>query len=99
MRDTAQLQALRPKKIEIEEPSIPVTDEIGMVVNESIPMVEIDVLQKEKKAEKFSFMNLWRHGVVVITTAQLHLNKPEFRFCTGSNLAGGMSEIRDDEDL
>ena len=99
MRDTAQLQALRPTKIEIEEPSITVTDEIGMVVNESIPVVETDVLQKEKKAEKFSFMRLWRHGVVVITTAQLHLNKPEFRFCTGSNLAGGISETRDDKDL
>ena len=30
------------------------------------------------------------HGVVVITTAQLHSTKPELRFCTGSNSAGGV---------
>ena len=38
-------------------------------------------------------------GVVVITTAQLHSTKPELRFCTGSNPARGVSEIRDGEDL
>ena len=27
--------------------------------------------------------HLWFCGVVVITTAQLHLTKPELRFCTG----------------
>ena len=27
---------------------------------------------------------LWRRGVVVITTAQLHAIKPELRFCAGS---------------
>ena len=42
---------------------------------------------------------IWRHGVVVITTAQLHSTKPELRFCTGSNPAGGMSEICYGEDL
>ena len=41
----------------------------------------------------------WRRGVVVITTAQIHSKKPELRFCTGSNPTGGLSEIRDDEDL
>ena len=44
-------------------------------------------------------INWWRHGVVVITTTQLHSTKPEFRFCAGSNPAHGMSEIRDGEDL
>ena len=39
------------------------------------------------------------HGVVVITTAQLHSTKPELRFCAGSNPARGVSEIRDGEDL
>ena len=34
-----------------------------------------------------------------ITNAKLHSTKPELRFCAGSNLARGMSEIRDDEDL
>ena len=43
--------------------------------------------------------SLWRRGVVVITTAQLHSSKPEHRFCTGSNPARGVSEIRDGEDL
>ena len=42
---------------------------------------------------------LWRRGVVVITTAQLHSTKPELRFCTGSNPVHGVSEIRDSEDL
>ena len=42
---------------------------------------------------------LWRCGVVVITTAQLHSTKPELRFCAGSNPARGVSEIRDGEDL
>ena len=88
-RHITRLQALRPKKIEAEEPSI--TDEIDMVVNESIPMFEIEVaelnklkqetesyraeinkrneeiyglrhqkevLEKEKEAQKFNFMNL-----------------------------------------
>ena len=44
-------------------------------------------------------LNHWRHGVVVITTAQLHSAKPELRFCTGSNPAWGMLETRDGEDL
>ena len=35
---------------------------------------------------------LWRRGVVVITTTQLHSTKPELRLC-------GESEIRDGEDL
>ena len=43
--------------------------------------------------------NLWRRGVVVITTAQRHSTKPELRFCAGSNPARGVSEIRDGEDL
>ena len=36
---------------------------------------------------------------LLITTAQLHLTKPELRFCAGSNPARGVSEICDDEDL
>ena len=39
------------------------------------------------------------HGVVVITTAELHSTKPELRFCAGSNPACGMSEIHDGQDL
>ena len=39
------------------------------------------------------------HGIVVITTAQLHSTKPELRFCTGSSPACSMSGIQDSEDL
>ena len=42
---------------------------------------------------------LWRHGLVAITTAQLHSTNPELRFCTGSSPARGVSEIRNGDDL
>ena len=42
---------------------------------------------------------MWRRGVVVITTAQLHSAKPKLRFCAGSNPPRGVSEFRDGEDL
>ena len=42
---------------------------------------------------------VWRRGVVVINTAQLHSSKPELRFCAGSNPGRGVLEIRDSEDL
>ena len=42
---------------------------------------------------------LWRRGVVVITTSQLHSIKSELRFCRGSNPPRAVSEIRDGEDL
>ena len=45
------------------------------------------------------FLNMWRCGVVAITTAHLHLTKPELRFCAGSNPARGLLEIRDGEDI
>ena len=40
----------------------------------------------------------WCCGVMVINM-HIHSTKPELRFCTGSNLAHGVSEIHDDEDL
>ena len=43
------------------------------------------------------WLQLWRRGEVVITTAQLHSTKPELRLCAGSNPARGVSEIRDGE--
>ena len=47
-----------------------------------------------------TYKTLWRHGVVVITTAQLPSTKPEFRFCTASNPnTCGESEICDGENL
>ena len=41
----------------------------------------------------------WRRGAVVITAAQLHSTKPNFRLCAGSNPARGVSEIGNGEDL
>ena len=38
-------------------------------------------------------------GEVVIITAQLHLTKPEFRFCASSNPARCVPEICDGENL
>ena len=46
-----------------------------------------------------TLLKMWRRGVVVITTAQLHSTKPELRFCAGSNPARAVSEIRDGEDI
>ena len=43
--------------------------------------------------------SLWCRGVVIITTAQLYSTKPELRFCTGSFLGRGMSDIHNGEDL
>ena len=45
------------------------------------------------------YTRLWRRGVVVITTAEIHSTKPELRFCAGSNRAGDVSEIGDGEGL
>ena len=42
---------------------------------------------------------LWHHGMVVNTTAQLNLAKPELRFCAGSNPARSMSKICNGENL
>ena len=38
---------------------------------------------------KINTILIWCHGVVVITTAQLHLKKPEPTFCLGSNPTHG----------
>ena len=46
-----------------------------------------------------TFFILWRRGVVVITTAQLHSTELELRFCAGSSPARGVPEIRDGENL
>ena len=46
-----------------------------------------------------TILSSWHHGVVVITTTELHSTKPWLRFCTGSNPACGMSEICDGKDL
>ena len=55
-----------------------------------------DVLQR--RLENILKM-MWRRGVVVFTTAQLHSAKPKLRFCASSNPARGVPEIRDGEDL
>ena len=41
----------------------------------------------------YTTLYLWRRGVVVITTAQLHSVKPELTFCTGLDPARGLSLV------
>ena len=54
------------------------------------------ILQKLAPIKKY----MSRGRVVVsIATAQLHLTKPELRFCAGSNRARGVSKFRDVEEL
>ena len=43
--------------------------------------------------------HLWCRGLLAISTVKLHWNKPELRFCAGSNHACSVSEIRDGEDI
>ena len=64
-------------------------------------MFNADRMLKTKLLVKYAIylLKVWRRGVVVITTAQLHSTKPELRLCAGSNPAHGVSEIRDGEDL
>ena len=53
----------------------------------------------ESSMTEMSTIYQWRRGPVVITTAQFHSTKPELRFCARSNPTGGVSEIREGEDL
>ena len=55
------------------------------------------ILYQDETAKRV--FTLWRRGVVVITSAQLHLTKPELRLCAGSNPARGVLEICDGENL
>ena len=50
---------------------------------------------KEKRRKKKTEKNYGDKSY----SAQLHLTKPELRFCAGSNPACGVLEIRDGEDL
>ena len=62
--------------------------------------VIVTLITDSKNNLSLSFLiALWRRGVVVITTAQLHSTKSELRFCAGSNPGRGVSEIRDGEDF
>ena len=54
---------------------------------------------KHSEQETYNHGYKWHRGIVVITTAQLHSNKPELKFCAGSKPARGVPEIRDGEDL
>ena len=53
----------------------------------------------QKTGKDANFKKSWRHDVVVITIAQLHSTKPEFRFWTGSNPTRRLSEISNGENL
>ena len=67
----------------------------GLGLENSIAKYKKSFLKKHKKY----FGLRCRHGVVVITTAQLHSKNPEFGFCTGSNPACSKSEIQDGRNL
>ena len=56
------------------------------------------VMKKVENAISWTYV-MWRFGVVIVTTAQLHSTKAELRFCAGSNPACSVLEIRDGEDL
>ena len=65
-------------------------------------VVKYDIVSSSKSKVQFNILSVkifWRRGVVVITTAQFHSTKPGLRFCTGSNPAHSLLEIRDGEDL
>ena len=64
-----------------------------------IPKNESFNITRHKPDINESFNAMWRRGVVVIGTGQLHLTKPELRFCAASTPAPSVSEIRDDENL
>ena len=52
------------------------------------------IFQFQKTINKYNYgVQSWHRGLVVITAVQLHLTKPELRFCAGSNPARGVSEI------
>ena len=61
--------------------------------------LSINVIIVQLKTIPFVIGKMLRHGVVVITTAQLHSTKPELRFYAGSNPAYSVPEICDGEDL
>ena len=63
--------------------------------NETKKMSE-DV-NKTKKPHKI--VNIFEKTLKFNEQKQLHSTKPELRFCAGSNLARGVLEIRDGEDL
>ena len=45
------------------------------------------------------YVTFWSSGAVVVTGAQFHSTKTEFRFCVGPNPVRCLPEIRDGEDL
>ena len=68
---------------------------------EKLPSLLFDKIPlKEKiKTEVNDNVTKWRRGVAVTTSAQVHSNKPELRFCAGLSPAHGEWEIRDGEHL
>ena len=57
------------------------------------------IMENDPNLKRNWLVILWHHGIVVITTAEIHLTKPELRFCADSNRARGVSEVRHGEDL
>ena len=55
--------------------------------------IELNSGPKKGAPAAISHLPLWRRGVMVINTVQLHSSKPELRFCACSNPARGVSEM------
>ena len=68
-------------------------DEMGYVFSFSSPITSPN--ENTSKQPEL----LWRRSVLVITTEKLHFTKPILRFCPGSNLALGVLEVCDGENL
>ena len=81
------------RKLQRQQPYLKVIS----VKTRSNNVFNIDQVDKELIFYTFSQFLCCRRGVVIITTIQLL--KPEFRLCAGSNLASGVSEICDGENL
>ena len=63
--------------------------------------MKFEILKSRNFSIYFSYFAttfIIRPRVVIITTAQLHSSKPEFRLCAGSNPNRGVLDIRDGED-
>ena len=97
------LYVLSFKKREPVPPSIYVDVQYISIQNEG---VNIGFIEKKINAQfpyhlndpelfKLGNTTIWSHIILVTTTAQLYLTKPELKFCECSSPAYSVSEIRD----
>ena len=73
-------------------------DQFLIAIHENDYLVDIDKFSYVKSFLSDSVLQSI-NGLSLNATIQLHSTKSELRFCAGSNLACGVLEIRDGEDL